>query len=111
MSAELIVWLVVLVPLIVIEAIAVFHVAARRPDLSTLRKGGWIAGILLVPYVGILMYALLRQPTPASGKAASAEGAGAATTMGRVRELIDAHASGAIDDEEFTAVKREIFGL
>jgi hypothetical protein len=64
----------------------------------------------VLPYIGSLLYALLRQPSPASGTARSAEETGT-STMARVRELIDAHAASAIEDEEFAAAKREVFGL
>ena len=104
-------WLVlVIVPLLVLEALSLYHVFARRPDLSVIGKGGWAAGILLLPLLGVLVYALIRPPGTAHGKA-RAEDEAPGTTMRRLRRIIDDHDSGAIDDEQFVAAKRELFGV
>jgi hypothetical protein len=103
-------WLVlVVVPLLVLVAVSLFHVFARRPDLSVFGKGGWAATIVLLPYAGVLVYALTRPPRTAYGKATHADEE-PGTTMRRLRRLIDDHDSGRIDDE-FAAEKAELFGL
>lgn len=102
--------LLVLVPLLVIEAVALFHLIARRPDLGVAGKAAWAAGILLIPFVGALVYALLRPPRLASGKASSEEPA-AGSTMERLRELMSGHDAGDVSDAEYARAKSELFGL
>jgi len=108
---EGIAWLIVVViPLIVIVAVALFHVVARRPDLGVPAKAGWIAAILFLPYIGVLLYALFRPPGVAPGKE-TANVAVTATTMSRLRGLVDEHASGDLIDDDFASQKAELFGL
>jgi hypothetical protein len=101
--------LLVLAPLLVVEVVALFHLFARRPDLSLAGKTAWAAGILLIPFVGVLAYALLRPPGPASGKATGEQASG--STMGRLRDLMAAHDSGAMDDAAYDEAKAALFGV
>ena len=111
MDLQAVGWLIVVtIPLLVIVGIALFHVLARRPDLAVASKAGWIAVIVLIPYIGVLIYALFRPPSTAPGKEATDRGEETGT-MRRVRGLVDDHARGVIDDEQFASAKRELFGL
>jgi len=101
--------LLVLVPLLVVEVVALFHLIARRPDLSMAGKVVWGVVILLLPFVGVLAYALLRPPGLASGKAT--EELASRSTMGRLRDLMAARDSGALDDAGYREAKAELFGL
>ena len=47
---------------------AVIEVFFRRPDLSWAGKAGWAIGMLVVPFVGLLIYTMLR---PADSQIAS----------------------------------------
>jgi len=47
---------------------AVFGVFFRRPDLSGVGKVAWAVGMLVVPFVGLLIYTMLR---PADSQIAS----------------------------------------
>ena len=47
---------------------AVIDVFVRRPDLSGVGKAGWAIGMLVVPFVGLLIYTMLR---PADSQIAS----------------------------------------
>jgi len=47
---------------------AVFGVFFRRPDLSAVGKVAWEIGMLVVPFVGLLIYTMLR---PADSQIAS----------------------------------------
>ena len=47
---------------------AVFEVFFRRPDLSGVGKVAWAIGMLVVPFVGLLIYTMLR---PADSQIAS----------------------------------------
>jgi preprotein translocase subunit Sss1 len=50
---------------------AVFGVFFRRPDLSGVGKVAWAIGMLVVPFVGLLIYTMLR---PADSQIASRRG-------------------------------------
>ena len=50
---------------------AVFGVFFRRPDLSAVGKVAWAIGMLVVPFVGLLIYTMLR---PADSQIASRRG-------------------------------------
>jgi hypothetical protein len=39
---------------------AVVDVVRRRPDLSGGGKAGWVIGMLVVPFIGLLVYTMLR---------------------------------------------------
>ena len=105
------VWaLLVIVPLLIIEVTALFHVVARRPDLRVTRKVTWAIGIVLLPLIGALLYALFRPPGVATGKATHHEST-AGSTMQALHQMMADHNSGAMDDGEYAAAKRELFGL
>jgi len=102
--------LFVVVPLLIIEGIALFHLLFRRPDLGVAGKAAWVAAILIIPFVGALAYALLRKPGMASGKATGPDPE-ASSTMDRLRALIATHSSGSMDDAAYAEAKAELFGL
>ena len=39
---------------------AVIDVFFRRPDLSVVGKMAWVIGMLVVPFIGLLIYTMLR---------------------------------------------------
>ena len=39
---------------------AVFDVFLRRPDVSGVGKMAWVIGMLVVPFIGLLIYTMLR---------------------------------------------------
>lgn len=99
----------VVAPLVVLWALAVFDILARRPDLSAAGKGAWMAIVVLVPYFGVLLYAGLRTPRPPQGTGQD-DGASTAAVR-RLTALADDHAAGRIDDHEFAREKAAVFGL
>jgi hypothetical protein len=102
--------LLVMVPLVVLWGAALFDIVIRRRDLSLGRKSIWSVLVVLVPYVGVLMYAALRTPraaTPTDGEDQSAAGAAIRELGG----LVEAHDSGMISDAEFSHGKAAVFGL
>jgi hypothetical protein len=101
--------LVVVVPLLVIEVLALFQLLARRPDLGVANKAVWVVVIFAIPIFGVLTYVLLRPPGLASGKATRDPATG--STMQQLRDLIAAHDSGSVDDDQYAAAKAELFGL
>ncbi len=109
MDAPLAWALVVIAPLLMIVVVALFHLLARRPDLSVIGKTGWAAVIIFIPYFGVLAYVMLRPPGAATGKATQEQATG--STMQQLRNLIAAHDSGSVDDVEYAAGKAELFGV
>ena len=55
-------WVFVGIPLLVVWAVAIVDIARR--DLPPGLKAGWIMVVLLLPFVGTLVYFLMRRPTP-----------------------------------------------
>jgi hypothetical protein len=58
----------VLVRIIIIAVVVLFLIlwvrafvdVLRRPDLSAGAKAGWAIGMLVVPFIGLLIYTMLR---------------------------------------------------
>jgi hypothetical protein len=61
LAASTFVWVFILLPLIVVWAIGVFDIV-RRP-LSRPATAAWIVTVLVLPFIGTLVYFLLRKPT------------------------------------------------
>ena len=61
---ELALIVLVIAPLFVLWIVALFHIVARRPDLSVSWKGIWSVVVLLLGYAGLLLYVMFRPPTP-----------------------------------------------
>jgi hypothetical protein len=100
----------VLIPLVVLWVAALFHIVVRRHDLSVPRKAIWSGLVILVPYLGVLLYAALRPPrppTPTGGEDPTAAG----TAIEQLAGLVDAHDAGSITDQEFSLRKAAVFGL
>ncbi len=100
----------VLVPLVVLWIVALVHILFRRHDLSFGRKAIWSGVVIVVPYIGLLIYAALRpprSPTPTGGEDQTAAG----TTIRQLSRLVTAHDDGSITDEEFAQRKYAVFGL
>ncbi|HYH59121.1 MAG TPA: PLD nuclease N-terminal domain-containing protein [Thermoleophilaceae bacterium] len=55
-------WVFILLPLLVIWVVGVVDVLRRR-DLTRQAKAGWAIIVLLFPFMGMLLYLLLRKPT------------------------------------------------
>ena len=100
----------VLVPLVILWIVALFHIVVRRHDLSFGRKVIWSGLVIMVPYIGLLIYAALRPPrapTPTGGEDQTAAGA----AIEQLARLVTAHDDGSITDEEFSQRKYAVFGL
>jgi hypothetical protein len=61
LAASTFVWVFILLPLIVVWAIGVVDIV-RRP-LSRPATAAWIVIVLVLPFIGTLVYFLLRKPT------------------------------------------------
>jgi len=109
-DATLLLTALVIVPLVILWIAALLHIVVRRTDLSFGRKVIWSGLVVLVPYVGVLMYAALRPPrppTPTGGEDQTAAGA----AIEELAQLVDDQNVGAITDEEFSQRKAAVFGL
>jgi Phospholipase_D-nuclease N-terminal len=56
------VWVFIVVPLLIVWAIGVVDIV-RRKDLETGPRVGWIILVILLPFVGTLVYWFLRKPS------------------------------------------------
>ena len=100
----------------------------RRHDITGWVKAGWTLLIVVVPFLGVLVYlgaqgrhmaernveqAKVQQAQveqyirETAGTAGAGQGGGAASEIAKAREL---HQSGAISDAEFEALKRKVLG-
>jgi hypothetical protein len=94
--------------------IAIFADIFRRNDLSGWGKAGWILLIVVLPFLGILIYVIARpKPTEAELAAMSrqpgvASGRSAADEIAKAAELRD---SGKITPAEFDQLKQQALRL
>jgi len=98
--------------------IVVFSDLFRSHDLNGWAKAAWVIGIIILPYLGVLLYLIVRGSKMAqhAQQAAAAQDAAAKTyiqqaagTSGsaadEIRRLADLKAQGVISDAEFEAGK------
>lgn len=109
-TANLAVVAIVLIPLFVIWALALFNIVARRKDLSTAWKVAWSAVVILIPYVGVLIYATVRPPRVLQGLGSS-DTTATGQAIDEIHHVVAEHEAGAIDDSRFAADKAAIFGM
>jgi Phospholipase_D-nuclease N-terminal/Short C-terminal domain len=121
----------IFIPLIMIWAFALFDIF-RRDDISGGAKALWVIGVILLPFLGTLVYLLLRTPGATSAERAeiAREGLGGeggqpaqpaadgapldataprpATTVDQLKTLADLHDAGKLTDEEFANEKAKL---
>jgi type VI protein secretion system component VasK len=99
--------------------IVVFSDLFRSHDLSGWAKAFWVIGIIILPYLGVLLYLIVRghkmaehaQQAAAAQDAAAkayiqqAAGTSGASTADEIQRLADLKAQGVISDAEFEAGK------
>jgi len=78
----------------------------RRHDISGLAKAGWTIFLIVLPFLGVLIYMITNGQGMAERnvkmvEAAAARG-GPATEIAAAKQLLD---NGAISQEEFAAIK------
>ena len=111
--------LLIYIPLIMIWAFALIDIF-RRDDLHGGAKAAWLIVVIIIPFIGTLIYLIARKPgsTPEEREALAAargEGAKAApttssemTTADQLHKLADLHDRGKLSDEEFAAQKAKV---
>ncbi len=100
---------IVLIPLGVIWIVALFHIIVRRNDLSIGWKGIWSAAVILIPYVGVLIYAFVRPPVPVK-RSHDNDPTATRRAIDEIHRVVADHDSGSITDAQFASKKAAIFG-
>ncbi len=103
--------------------IVVFSDLFRSHDLGGWAKAGWVIGIIILPYLGVLLYLIVRGHKMAehAQQAAAAQDAAAkqyiqqaagttGSTADEIQRLADLKAQGVINDAEFEAGKAKALG-
>jgi hypothetical protein len=98
--------------------IVVFSDLFRSHDLSGWAKAAWVVGIVIFPYLGVLVYLIVRghkmteharayaRTRDASARAYIQQAAGTtSSTAEEIQRLADLKAQGVISDEEFETGK------
>jgi uncharacterized membrane protein YcjF (UPF0283 family) len=98
--------------------IVVFSDLFRSHDLSGWAKAAWVIGIIILPYVGVLVYLIARggklnehaqadaQAQDAAARAYIQQAAGTTpSTADELQRLGDLKAQGVISDDEFETAK------
>jgi len=93
--------------------ITIFMDLWARDDLSGWAKALWVVGIILFPFIGILIY-LIARPKPSEVEIAAAQAEAVdyqtavqtsqADELAKIRKLHDA---GTITDDEYATMKRK----
>ena len=107
--------LLIYVPLTLIWVFAVFDIF-RRDDLSGVAKALWVAVVIIVPFLGTLIYLLLRPAgaTPEERQALDAASRdfvarySPSSSAEQLSVLADLHDRGKLSDEEFRAEKERV---
>jgi ABC-type multidrug transport system fused ATPase/permease subunit len=97
--------------------IMIFGDLFRSHDLSGWVKAVWVIGIIIFPFLGILLYLIVRggsmhersvqqmQQADAAFKSYVQQTASTGTTAEQLQKLADLKANGVIDDAEFEQLK------
>src|SRR4051812_23725263 len=101
-------------------AVTVFSDLFRRHDISGWGKAGWTILVIVLPFLGVLLYLIAQGKHMAERNVKAAEGAqqqmddyvrhvahangGASDQIAKAKELRD---SGAIDDQEYERLKEK----
>jgi type VI protein secretion system component VasK len=101
--------------------IVVFSDLFRSHDLSGWSKALWIIGIIILPYLGVLLYLIVRghkmaehaqqaaQAQDAAAKAYIQQAAGTGgSTADQLAQLADLKSQGVLDDAQFETAKAKV---
>jgi uncharacterized membrane protein len=80
----------------------------RRHDISGWSKAAWVIFVIILPFLGVLIYLIVNGQGMADRNVKSLESAaamgGPATEIATAKQLLD---NGAISQEEYEAIKRK----
>jgi hypothetical protein len=104
--------------------IMVFSDIFRSRDMSGVAKALWVIGVIIVPYLGVFLYLIIRGGKMSENAAAEAaareaafkdyvrdaagSGGGVASPAEELQRLADLKERGVIDDDEFARMKAKI---
>ena len=97
------------IPLILLSIAAIAD-AFQRPDLGWGKRIGWTAAVILLPYLGVIIYFAARPPNPPEGKRYDEEEPRAAAIVDTLEQLHAQHAAGTLSDEAYLEAKRQALG-
>lgn len=99
--------------------VALFIDVVRRKDLSGWKKAGWIIFMLILPFLGILLYVATRPATASDvwaqggysdpygyGGGGGGGGSSSGSAVDEIARLQQLRAAGAITDAEFEQLKK-----
>ena len=115
-------WSMIMFFLFVAWLMLLFRVFADifRSDMGGLAKGVWSIFVIVVPFLGVLIYliahgdgmsnrdAAVAQQNEAAFQSYVRQAAGSGSVAGELSQLADLRASGAITDAEFDAQKAKL---
>ncbi|SDK40672.1 SHOCT domain-containing protein [Aliiruegeria lutimaris] len=102
--------------------IAVVSDIFSSDDLNGMSKGLWMLGVIIVPWLGVLLYLIIRGDAMQERSRAAAEklqeaqkayirdAAGAVSTADELDKLAKLKNDGVITEEEFAAQKAKLLG-
>ena len=102
--------------------IVLFSDIIRSEDLSGWGKALWVLFIIVLPFLGILSYLIVRgggmaersakaaQDANAATQAYIRDAAGVSTEADQLAKLADLHAAGKLDDAEYATAKAKVIG-
>ena len=102
--------------------IVLFTDIIRSEDLSGWGKALWVLFIIVLPFLGILSYLIVRgggmaersakaaQDANAATQAYIRDAAGVSTEADQLAKLADLHAAGKLDDAEYATAKAKVIG-
>lgn len=101
---------VIAIPLFAMWFLALFNILVRRRDLSIGWKGIWSAVVIMIPYIGLLVYVIVRPPAPAKG---SRDDDPTATrrAIDDIHRLVSDHDAAVVTEAQFAAQKATVFGI
>ena len=96
--------------------IGLFADIFRRNDLSGLAKAGWLLVLVVLPFLGALIYIVMRPKVTAQDvelmtRAEAGQKAAASVSVpDQIAKLQELKAAGAITEPEFEALKQKVIG-
>jgi uncharacterized membrane protein len=85
----------------------------RRDDISGWKKAGWLVLIIILPFIGILIYVIARPKMTAQDvrmitqASAAQQAAAGVSTADELKKLKELHTAGVIDDAEYENLKKK----
>jgi uncharacterized membrane protein len=76
----------------------------RRHDISGVSKALWVIFLIILPFLGVLIYLIVNGERNVKQLESAAAMAGPSAQIAHAKELLD---KGAINQEEFEAIKRK----